>query len=181
MKKHIFRSLQIGILTVGMTAAILAVAQDAQQEEHSSSNRLHNVPMVCSNKTLIGTYLFAAQGFTNTPTTLIADPYTGFLSYDGTGNIKYKKTWLNPASGLWETSLIEGTYFINPDCTGYANYPTNKFIYHVAPAGDSLTFIKTHTRSSTDHEFVISPHKVVAEVKRVSYSISDFSISYPIE
>ena len=181
MKKHIIRSLQIGTLTVGMSAAILAVAQDDRQAHQSSSNKHHNVPMGCSNKTLIGTYLFAAQAFTNTTNTLIAEPYTGFLSYDGDGNIKFKKTWINPASGLWETTVFEGTYFINPDCTGYANYPTNKFIYYVAPTGDSLTSIKTHTRSDTNEVFDISPHKVVIEAKRVSYSISYFSISYPME
>lgn len=119
---------------------------------------------VCSNRTLQGTYSLTMTGSLKSGDTYIPEAYAGFVTYDGLGNIRLKKTSFS--NGAWATAVGSGTYQIGRGCTGLATYPTSKFKYFVAPDGSSLTFVKIS--SYVDGKYVDTPDRLASTAIRVS-------------
>ena len=121
MKRSIDPTSLVLVFTAFATVMALGVPPRAQANE----------PRVCSNATLRGSF-----GFTNTGTNLALPPplagpiaQIGRQAFDGSGRTEATTTL--SANGNIFGATAEGSYVVNPNCTG-------SLILHVSPVGSTV-------------------------------------------
>ena len=115
----------IGITVFAMAGAIAAfttgtqasLARD-QSGPRASSHGASEHERVCSNASLQGSFGFTAEGTLLALPPPFAGPFaeTGRQTFDGTGNTDATGTL--SANGNIVRVTVQGTYAVNPDCTG---------------------------------------------------------------
>ena len=112
------------LVIVSATMLVLGIVPRAQAGEDKDGEHKE-----CSNATLKGSYGFTSIGtlVANVPADVIG-PFTeiGRQTFDGKGNTEATAT--ASANGTIVKLTIQGTYVVNPDCTGSA-------AVYVAPLG----------------------------------------------
>jgi len=118
----------IGIFLTGLVIAASGAMQEARADK------------TCSNHTLKGTYGFsqlgAVLGIAPFPVTA-AD--VGIVSGDGFGNLTGSET-VNVGGQVFTDTFANGTYQVNPDCTGTASW-TAIFSNGAPPQARSASFV----------------------------------------
>jgi hypothetical protein len=89
-------------------AFVLGIAPTAQADEHKE----------CSSASLQGSFGFTSTGTLLAPPPPLAGPFgeIGRQTFDGQGNTEATATL--SANGNINRVTIQGTYVVNPDCTG---------------------------------------------------------------
>ncbi|MDX6460522.1 MAG: hypothetical protein QOE55_4219 [Acidobacteriaceae bacterium] len=115
MKRNIVRT---SLTIVSAAAFLLGIVPMAQATEHRE----------CSNATLQGSFGYTATGTLLSAPPPFAGPFgeVGRQTFDGSGNTDATATL--SANGNILKVTIQGTYIVNPDCTG-------SFTLNVAPLG----------------------------------------------
>ena len=120
MKSTLLSSIWALSLLGALAMPVRVVAQEGQQEQSVVAQEQSGKVKECSNATLQGSF-----GYTSTGTLLdayapppFAGPFAevGRQTFDGKG--KTDATATLSANGNTSKATIEGTYTVNPDCTG---------------------------------------------------------------
>ncbi|HEY7993428.1 MAG TPA: hypothetical protein VID24_04425 [Candidatus Eremiobacteraceae bacterium] len=105
---------------------------------------------VCSVATLHGTYADNFWGL-STPTTQSPQPITSFSPFEGNGMSFYDGSGHTTAEGTASNGglraghfKLKGTYRVNSDCTGSANYgPNNRFDFVILHGGQEINIMES--------------------------------------
>jgi hypothetical protein len=101
----------------------------------------------CSEATLDGTYLFAADGVAIKGDDQLPFSYAGYEVFDGNGKVKQVLTLNINGKKVIHKETLSGTYSVEADCTGTATYADGTREDHfIAPDGSELTFVGTHPK-----------------------------------
>jgi hypothetical protein len=101
----------------------------------------------CSEATLKGTYLFAADGVQIKGDEQLPFSYAGYEVFDGQGKVKQVFTLNINGKKVIRNETLSGTYTVKADCTGTATYADgSRFDQFIAPDGSQLTFVQTHPK-----------------------------------
>jgi hypothetical protein len=101
----------------------------------------------CSEATLHGTYLFAADGVEIKGNDQLPFAYAGYEVFDGNGKVNQVFTLNINGKKVIRNETISGTYSVEADCTGTATYADGtRFDQFIAPDGSELTFVGTHPK-----------------------------------
>jgi hypothetical protein len=101
------------LLVVGLVG-VLAIGTGYAKEENASGAK-------CSEATLHGTYLFAADGVEIKDNDQRPFALAGYEVFDGQGKVKSVFT-LNTNGEITRNETISGTYSVEADCTSTATY-----------------------------------------------------------
>jgi hypothetical protein len=119
--------------------------------------------VTCDVSTLRGTYVYRDHGvYSNTGEQFAG---AGREYFDGNGNIIRGKLTSN-VDGAISRDSFQGTYEVNPDCTGRSTYPGNpeyKYDLYIHPEGDMLTWVQVEPVGSE----VVSAVEQRVTLKRV--------------
>ncbi len=97
----------------------------------------------CSEATLDGTYLFAADGFNLKGNEQTPFATAGYEVYDGNGHVKGVAS-TNENGKVTRKEPFSGTYTVKADCTGTVRYTDGtQFDQFIAPGGSTFTFVQT--------------------------------------
>jgi hypothetical protein len=101
----------------------------------------------CDEGTLRVTYMWADNGVDVT-----GKPFAGagYEYYDGNGNTEGVVS-SNFDGQITRRAPLQGTYKVNPDCTGRSTYPGDveyKYDLFIDPGGDRFTWVQTKPRRS---------------------------------
>ena len=109
VKKMVSVMMMAGVIAAIGTAAQASPAAKAEGDEHKKA---------CSNATLQGSFGFTAQGTLLALPPPFAGPFaeTGRQTFDGKGNTDATGT-LSGNGNIFRVT-VQGTYEVNPDCTG---------------------------------------------------------------
>ena len=103
--------------------------------------------VTCDVSTLRGTYVYRDHGvYSNTGKQFAG---AGREYFDGNGTVRGKLT--SNADGAITRDSFQGTYKVNPDCTGRSTYPGNpeyKYDLYIHPEGDMLTWVQVKPEGS---------------------------------
>ena len=114
----------------------------------------------CSLASLQGTYGFRNTGFFQQPgTTAASRPSTtvGIITADGAGNLSGTAT-ASQNGNIIQSSIVTGTYAVNPDCTGSATFAGGGSVNFVIVArGSQLLAISTVAGSVESSIAILSP------------------------
>jgi hypothetical protein len=105
---------------------------------------------VCSAATLHGTYADNFWGL-STPTTQSPQPITSFSPFEANGMTFYDGAGHTTAAGTASNGglraghfKLTGTYRVNSDCTGSANYgPNNHFDFVILHGGQEINIMES--------------------------------------
>jgi len=104
-------------------------------------------PDACSARTLRGTYVFSASGFTVNPVSGIVQPkaIVEVIDFNGDGTLAVPAA-TRSVNGVVARSLPGvGSYTVNEDCTGTITFDGGpSFDIFVAPRGNTLWLIQTN-------------------------------------
>jgi hypothetical protein len=127
------------LLVVGL-AGVLAIGTGYADEENASGAK-------CSEATLDGTYLFAADGVGIKGNEQRPFAIAGYEVYDGNGKVKAVFTLNINGKKVIRNDRISGTYTVKADCTGTATYSDGtRSDQFIAPDGSELTFVGTQPK-----------------------------------
>jgi hypothetical protein len=142
------------VLVVGLVG-VLAIGTGYAKEENASRAK-------CSEATLDGTYLFAADGVEIKGNEQLPFSYAGYEVFDGNGKVNQIFS-ANLNGKITRNESISGTYTVEADCTGTATYADGtRFDQFIAPDGSELTFVQTHPK-----RFVTASFEPRGSAKRV--------------
>jgi hypothetical protein len=122
------------VLLVGVVG-VLAVGAGYAKDETAAAK--------CSEATLEGRYLFAADGVEINGNDQLPFAYAGYEVFDGNGKVNQVFS-ANLNGKITRNETISGTYSVNADCTSTATYADGtRFDQFIAPDGSQLTFVQT--------------------------------------
>ena len=128
------------LLLVAGAAALTTVGAGYAKDEDASRAK-------CSEATLKGTYLFAADGVAIKGDEQLPFSYAGYEVFDGNGKVKQVFTLNINGKKVIRNETLSGTYTVKADCTGTATYADgSRFDQFIAPDGSQLTFVQTHPK-----------------------------------
>jgi hypothetical protein len=126
------------LLVVGLVG-VLAIGTGYAKDETEAAK--------CSEATLDGTYLFAADGVAIKGNEQLPFSYAGYEVFDGYGKVKAVFTLNINGKKVIRNETISGTYSVEADCTGTATYSDGtRDDQFIAPDGSELTFVGTHPK-----------------------------------
>ena len=126
------------VLVVGLVG-VLAIGTGYAKDENASRAK-------CSEATLDGTYLFAADGVEIKGNEQLPFSYAGYEVFDGNGKVNQIFS-ANLNGKVTRNESISGTYSVKADCTSTATYADGtRFDQFIAPDGSELTFVGTHPK-----------------------------------
>ena len=100
----------------------------------------------CSEATLDGRYLFAADGVEIKGNDQLPFAYAGYEVFDGNGKVNQVFS-ANLNGKVTRNESISGTYSVKADCTSTATYADGtRCDQFIAPDGSKLTFVQTHPK-----------------------------------
>jgi hypothetical protein len=141
------------VLLVGVVG-VLAVGAGYAKDETAAAK--------CSEATLDGRYLFAADGVEIKGNDQLPFAYAGYEVFDGNGKVNQVFS-ANVNGKITRNETISGTYSVKADCTSTATYADGtRFDQFIAPDGSELTFVQTKPS-----EFVTSGFEPRGSAKRV--------------
>ena len=141
------------LLVVGVVG-VLAIGAGYAKEESAAAK--------CSEATLDGRYLFAADGVEIKGDEQSPFAYAGYEVFDGNGKVNQVFS-ANVNGKITRNESISGTYTVKADCTGTATYADGtRFDQFMAPDGNKLTFVQTHPK-----RFVTAAFEPRGTAKRV--------------
>jgi hypothetical protein len=127
------------LLVVGLVG-VLAIGAGYAKDENASSRAK------CSNATLKGTYLFAADGVEIKGDEQLPFAYASYVVFDGNGKAKGVVS-SNFNGEVSRKQSISGTYTVKADCTGTAIISDGThYDQFIAPDGSKLTAVQTHPK-----------------------------------
>ena len=138
MKRRSLWAAGVVLLVVGL-AGVLAIGTGYAKDESEAAK--------CSEATLDGTYLFAADGveIKGNEQRLFAN--TGYEVFDGQGKVKQVFTLNINGKKVIRNDRISGTYSVEADCTGTATYADGTREDHfIAPDGSEFTYVQIHPK-----------------------------------
>jgi hypothetical protein len=125
------------LLVVG--AGVLTVGAGYAKDESEAAK--------CSEATLDGTYLFAADGVAIKGDEQLPFSYAGYEVFDGQGKVKQVLTLNINGKKVIHNETLSGTYSVEADCTGTATYSDGtRDDQFIAPDGSQLTFVGTQPK-----------------------------------
>jgi hypothetical protein len=125
------------LLVVGLVG-VLAIGAGYAKEE--------SAPAKCSEATLAGRYLFAADGVEIKGNDQLPFAYAGYEVFDGNGKVNQVFS-ANLNGKVTRNESLSGTYSVKADCTSTATYADGThFDQFIAPNGSELTFVQTHPK-----------------------------------
>jgi hypothetical protein len=105
-----------------------------------------SAPAKCSEATLDGRYLFAADGVEIKGDDQLPFAYAGYEVFDGHGKVNQVFS-ANLNGKVTRNESLSGTYSVKADCTSTATYADGtRFDQFIAPDGSELTFVQTHPK-----------------------------------
>ena len=111
----------------------------------------------CSNSTLVGSYILAADGAKGSVSTSERLAYVGMVVYDGKGNVKFTASFADGS----ETTL-GGSYAVDPTCKGRVTYEDGRTAaYFVSPSGDDLVYVLTSGSFVASHAKRVSKDQLL--------------------
>jgi hypothetical protein len=142
------------LLVVGLVG-VLAIGTGYAKDETEAAK--------CSEATLDGTYLFAADGVAIKGNEQLPFAYAGYEVFDGQGKVNQVYTLNINGKKVIRNQTISGTYSVKADCTGTATYADGTREDHfTAPDGSEFTFVGTHPK-----KFVTASFEPWGSAKRV--------------
>jgi len=125
----------IVVVVVGAAALTTVGAGYAKDEDASRAK--------CSNATLEGTYLFAADGVEIKGNEQLPFANAGYDVFDGNG--KVKDVFSENFNGkITRNESGSGTYSVKANCTGTLTFASGtRYDLFIAPDGSQLTFVQT--------------------------------------
>ena len=118
--------------------------------------------VTCDVSSLRGTYVYRDHGIDSNTGKQFAG--AGREYFDGNGTVRGKLT--SNAGGAITRDSFQGTYEVNPDCTGRSTYsgnPEYKYDLYIHPEGDMLTWVQVKPEGSE----VVSAVEQRVTLKRV--------------
>ena len=133
------------ILLVGLVG-VLAIGTGYAKDETEAAK--------CSEATLDGTYLFAADGVAIKGNDQLPFAYAGYEVFDGQGKVNQVFTLNINGKKVIRNQTISGTYSVKADCTGTTTYADGTREDHfTAPDGSEFTFVGTHPKNLVTASF----------------------------
>ena len=140
MKPRALWAAGVVLLLVAGLAGVLAIGTVYADEENASSRAK------CSNATLKGTYLFAADGVEIKGDEQLPFAYASYVVFDGNGKAKGVVS-SNFNGEVSRKQSISGTYTVKANCTGTAIISDGThYDQFIAPDGSKLTFVQTQPK-----------------------------------
>jgi hypothetical protein len=134
------------LLVVGL-AGVLAIGTGYADEENASGAK-------CSEATLDGTYLFAADGVGIKGNEQRPFAIAGYEVYDGNGKVKAVLSLNINGKQVIRNETVSGTYSVEADCTGTATYADGtRDDQFIAPDGSEFTFVQIHPKNLVTASF----------------------------
>jgi hypothetical protein len=126
------------LLVVGLVG-VLAIGTGFAKDDTGAAK--------CSEATLDGTYLFAADGVAIKGNDQRPFSYAGYEVFDGNGKVNQVFTLNINGKKVIHNETISGTYSVEADCTGTATYSDGtRDDQFIAPDGSEFTFVQTHPK-----------------------------------
>jgi len=124
------------LVVVGAAALLTTVGAGYAKDEDASGAK-------CSNATLEGTYLFAADGVQIKGDEQLPFANAGYDVFDGNG--KVKDVFSQNINGkITRHESGSGTYTVKANCTGTLTFGSGtRYDTFIAPDGSQLTFVQT--------------------------------------
>ena len=133
------------LLLVGLVG-VLAIGTGYAKDETEAAK--------CSEATLDGTYLFAADGVAIKGNDQLPFAYAGYEVFDGQGKVNQVYTLNINGKKVIRNQTISGTYSVKADCTGTTTYADGTREDHfTAPDGSEFTFVGTHPKNLVTASF----------------------------
>ena len=125
------------LLLIGLVG-VLAIGTGYAKDETEAAK--------CSEATLDGTYLFAADGVEIKGNDQLPFAYAGYEVFDGNGKVNQVFS-ANLNGKVTRNESISGTYSVKADCTSTATYADGtRDDQFIAPDGSEFTFVGTHPK-----------------------------------
>ena len=122
------------VLGVVGVVGVLAVGRGFADEEHAAGAK-------CSEATLDGTYLFAADGFNLKGNEQTPFATAGYEVYDGNGHVEGVYSG-NFGGEVIRNQPLSGTYTVKADCTGTVTYTDSTQVdQFFSPDGSEVAFV----------------------------------------
>jgi hypothetical protein len=138
MKRRGLWAAGVVLLVVGLVG-VLAIGTGYAKDETEAAK--------CSEATLDGTYLFAADGVAIKGDEQLPFSYAGYEVFDGQGKVKQVLTLNINGKKVIHNETLSGTYSVEADCTGTATYSDGtRDDQFIAPDGSELTFVGTQPK-----------------------------------
>ena len=145
------------VMLVGVVG-VLAVGTGFANDEDAAGAK-------CSEATLEGTYLFAADGVRIKGNDQLPFANAGYDVFDGNG--KVKSVFSQNLNGkITRYEPLSGTYSVKANCTGTLTFGSGtRFDLFIAPDGSQLTFVQTKPSEDVAAGFEVrgSAKRVVGE------------------
>ena len=146
MKRRGLWAAGVVLLVVGL-AGVLAIGTGYADEENASGAK-------CSEATLDGTYLFAADGVGIKGNEQRPFAIAGYEVYDGNGKVKAVVSLNINGKQVIRKETVSGTYSVEADCTGTATYADGtRDDQFIAPDGSEFTFVQIHPKNLVTASF----------------------------
>jgi hypothetical protein len=145
----------LAVLGLVGVVGVLAVGAGYAKDESAAAK--------CSEATLEGRYLFAADGVEiKGNDQQLPFAYAGYEVFDGNGKVNQVFS-ANLNGKVTRNETLSGTYSVKADCTSTATYADGtRFDQFIAPDGSELTFVQTHPK-----RFVTAAFEPRGTAKRV--------------
>jgi hypothetical protein len=153
MKRYV--AALLAVLGLVGVVGVLAVGAGYAKDETAAAK--------CSEATLEGRYLFAADGVEINGNDQLPFAYAGYEVFDGNGKVNQVFS-ANLNGKITRNETLSGTYSVKADCTSTATYADGtRFDQFIAPDGSKFTFVQTKPS-----ELVASGFEQRATAKRVA-------------
>jgi len=138
MTSHTSTRLSSGLVTLGLAVA-LAVGLGMPISAHAELQQRGD----CRIYTLIGLYIFDAEGFTITPTGPQPKAIVEFMDFKGNGTVNALATVSLNGNPILRGIKASGTYTVNEDCTGTLSFSGPHFDIFISPDGREFHVVET--------------------------------------
>jgi hypothetical protein len=135
-----------GVLLLVGLVGVLAIGTGYAKDETKAAK--------CSEATLDGTYLFAADGVGIKGDEQIPFSYAGYDVFDGQGKVNEVLTLNINGKKVIRNETLSGTYSVEADCTGTETYSDGtRNDQFIAPDGSEFTFVQIHPKNLVTASF----------------------------
>jgi hypothetical protein len=111
----------------------------------------------CSNSTLVGSYILAADGAKGASSSSERLAYVGMVVYDGKENAKFTASFADGSE-----ATFGGTYSVDATCKGQVTYEGGRTAaYFVSPSGDELVYVLTNGSFVSSHAKRVSKDQLL--------------------